>query len=250
MNTDIDVPWWRTNYDWQGAKDYLDLYRPHLDKVAAQEATEIVKYLRLERGKSILDLACGYGRHAIPLAKMGYKVMGIDASRHMLELARDTAREKQAQLDLKLMDMRELRGDGEYDLALCLFSSWGYFTSDEENADVLARVAKATRKDGAFVLEVRNPANTEGDVTVERPEFTCTAGTVWAPDHKGVVMTQAFVFPDGSERTYTHRVKVYQAEDLSLLLRRAGFSAVTMMSDFGGSHPGPFAPRLVAVAYK
>lgn len=97
--------------------------------------------------RSLLDLGCGTGNHAIPLARRGYEVVGIDCSEAMLALAR----EKGTGVSFLLGDIRDLRLGREFDAVLVLFAVLGYQHTD---ADVLAalRTAREHLRPGGLLL--------------------------------------------------------------------------------------------------
>src|SRR4029077_14769476 len=101
----------------------------------------------------VLDLACGTGRIAVPLAARGFDVAGIDISQRALEVARAAAPE----LDWRHGDMRELPWDDEsFDGVINLWSAFGYFETQAEHERVLAEVARVLRPGGVFVIDAVN----------------------------------------------------------------------------------------------
>src|SRR5262249_13735032 len=89
---------------------------------------------------AVLDLCCGPGRHAIPLAKRGLRVTGVDRTRFLLDRAREGARLADVTIEFVEADMREFRRPRAFDLALSLLTSFGYFATDEEDSHVLRNV--------------------------------------------------------------------------------------------------------------
>ena len=91
--------WWKTFFDERYLKTYtdVDIISP---AATAKQIPFLIKTLRLKKGAHILDLACGYGRHAIPFAKKGYKVTGVDFSGYFIRLAKNKARQVKLQKTL------------------------------------------------------------------------------------------------------------------------------------------------------
>ncbi|HEV7428968.1 MAG TPA: class I SAM-dependent methyltransferase [Thermoanaerobaculia bacterium] len=103
-------------------------------------------------GRAILDVACGAGRHSIPLARRGYGVTGLDLSTTFLDEARRRSEGEQLSIEWHRGDMRELPWRDRFDGALCFGNSFGYCERDGTRAFV--RTLAASLKPGAaFVLE-------------------------------------------------------------------------------------------------
>jgi SAM-dependent methyltransferase len=101
--------------------------------------------------RAVLDLGCGTGGHALPLAARGYEVVGVDRSEAMLELARLKAVSVASSATFRHGDLRDVRIDRAFDAVLILFAVLGYQTG---NDDVLAalRTAHAHLRPGGLLL--------------------------------------------------------------------------------------------------
>jgi SAM-dependent methyltransferase len=119
------------------------------------EVDFVVRSLRLAPGARILDVPCGYGRHAAELTRRGFQVVGVDLSRAMMAEARRRWREG-ARLRFVRQDMRRLAFRAEFDALVNLYTSFGYF-SPRENEAVLRRMARALRPGGRILIDHRDP---------------------------------------------------------------------------------------------
>jgi SAM-dependent methyltransferase len=128
------------------------------EKPPAQSRREVdfvLKALALARGARILDVPCGYGRHASALARRGFRVVGVDLSRAMIAEARRRFAEGPRLVFLQ-RDMRRLRFRAEFDAVVNLYTSFGYFTPAENRA-ALRRLARALRPGGRLLIDHRDP---------------------------------------------------------------------------------------------
>lgn len=101
--------------------------------------------------RSILDLGCGTGNHAIPLARRGYEVVGVDRSEAMLELAREKG---DGGPSFVLGDIRDVRLGREFDAVLVLFAVLGYQHADGDVAAALATARDHLRPGGLLLFDV------------------------------------------------------------------------------------------------
>ncbi|WPD19382.1 DUF309 domain-containing protein [Thermaerobacter composti] len=232
--------------------DYLYFYEPMLTPERTQREVALIwTLLGLRPGQAVLDLACGHGRVAVPLAAMGVRVTGLDRSPGFLARAREAAARQGVEVEWVEGDMRRLPWRDRFDAAFNVFTSFGYFV-DEENLEVLRQVAAALRPGGRFLLETQHrdallarfaPFN-----VVERGDDFLIDAHRWDPV-TGRVVTQRTVIRQGRVRRGRFFVRLYTPAELGALLRQAGLEPVGFY-DENGAPLSPESRRLVAVARK
>jgi SAM-dependent methyltransferase len=104
--------------------------------------------------RTILDLGCGTGAHAIRLAQRGYSVVGVDLSAEMLRLAGERAESTSTDVELVMGDVRSVDLGRTFDAVICMFAVLGYQTTDADVADTLGTVRKHLARGGPFVFDV------------------------------------------------------------------------------------------------
>lgn len=114
---------------------------------------EIFKEYSTFKPQTILDLGCGTGGHAIPLARRGYEVTGVDASEVMLCLAREKAAKLEVQANFYNMDIRDLKLDEKFDACICMFAVMNYLTSNEDIVRTLRRIREHLKDGSLFVFD-------------------------------------------------------------------------------------------------
>ncbi len=145
------MEWWRKFFN----DDYLKLYK-HDEGQTSKEADSVIRMLQIEKGKKILDLACGFGRHSVVLAQKGLVVTGYDLSESFLKRAKDVADTMKVNIDLIQGDMRQIPFESEYDAVINMFTAFGFFEHEEEDLQVLKGVHKALKPGGQFLMDVLN----------------------------------------------------------------------------------------------
>lgn len=131
---------------------YRDLLN---DEHSNTEVAAVVKLLELTSPVKILDLACGFGRHANRLAALGHTVTGVDFMPGFLEIAQQDAARMGVQVEYRQEDMRQIRFTEVFDCALILFGTFGFF-EDDENLQVLKNVARALKPGGLLAFDTFN----------------------------------------------------------------------------------------------
>lgn len=211
----------------------------------------LLRRLRVRRGAGVLDVPCGYGRHAVMLARRGYRVTGVDISPKLLKQARESARVHRVDIDLQRGDMRRLRFRNQFDLVLNLFTSFGYF-GDRDDQRVLDGIYRALRPGGWLVLHVINRdfvmrhyrphgrAKLKGFRLEERVKMdwaTSVIRTVWtarfASRRAMHRMLGSVRKKDSRMRGVTH-LRIYSCHELTRMMEQAGFRRVQAFGGFQG----------------
>jgi SAM-dependent methyltransferase len=109
-------------------------------------------------GGSLIDLGCGTGRLAIPFARRGFAVLGVDLSEAMLKVAAEKVRAGGVEMSLVRANLVELDcvRDGSFDCAACMFSTLGMIAGAANRCQALAHVHRILKPGGRFVLHVHN----------------------------------------------------------------------------------------------
>jgi SAM-dependent methyltransferase len=148
--------------DWEALFQIYEFvqYRAFADELTRGEVDFIETALDLQEDAAVLDVACGGGRHALELARRGYSAEGVDSSATLIAYAARCAYEQAARARFVQGDMRELAYQQEFDAALVMNSSLGFF-DDAVNRATLGRVAQALLDGGKLLLQCLNPYQIE-----------------------------------------------------------------------------------------
>ncbi len=136
----------------------LDILGQSWVEQTPHEVDFVIEALQLQGGERILDLACGFGRHALELAARGYTVVGVDITPAYIEEAQRRA-QNLTHTTFICADIRDVTFCREFDVVLNLADgAIGYLESDAENLKIFDRIAAALQPGGKHLMQVCNGA--------------------------------------------------------------------------------------------
>ena len=220
---------------------------------AEEQADALLALTGAQRGR-VLDLCCGPGRFSVAFAKRGFTVTGVDRTTFLLNKARAHAKTSGAEVEFVQSDMRDFVRPGAFDLALSLFTSFGYFDDKGEDLAVLQHVHSSLAEGGCLLIDVMGKERL-AKIFLKAVCDTLPDGTMLVQRHEIFddwtrVRNEWIVIRDGKTKSFKFHHTVYSGEELRNLLLRAGFSSVKLYGDYDGSEYGVNCRRLVAVAAK
>jgi len=230
--------------EWFG-EEYLELYSYRDDDEARRQVVFFRAHFGTVHGP-LLDLACGKGRHITELKAAGYTPVGCDLSFALL-LA---GREEYGAMPVARADMRSLPFcSGTMAGLVNFFTSFGYFSTEEENAHVVFEMARVLQKGAVFLFDYLN-VNRELRKLVQREVRSTPTGDV--------LIERWFDAADRSfnkritigQKRYVERVRGYDLDEISMMFTAAGLSIRTAYGDFDDSPVSNDSPRLILVGTK
>jgi SAM-dependent methyltransferase len=236
--------------------DQYDLLYTDKDYEAESDLLEEV-FRRYGQGpvKTILDLGCGTGNHAIPLARRGYQVTGVDRSAEMLA----HAREKAAVLQLPEAgampifvqgDMRSVDLGQQFDAVLMMFAVLGYQLANDDVLAALRTVRRHLIPGGLFicdvwygpaVLSIRPSERVKVIPTTDGKLIRVTSGILDTFRHLCEVRYHLWRLSGNhvvSETEETHYMRYFFPQELALFLNQAGLDLIDMRA-FDDSQQAP-----------
>jgi len=216
--------------------DYMYFYGDFLtDERADAEVASWTRLLELDSPMKILDVPCGFGRHANRLAALGHAVTGVDFMPGFLEIARKDAQERGVQVDYRQGDMRQINFVEEFERAVMLFTSFGYF-EDGGNVQVMENVARALKPEGLLGFDIPNRdvivkdlptcevVDKDGNLMINRLSFDVLTGRF---------QNRRITVRDGVRKDRPFSIRLYNATEIRDLLNRVGLEVHKMCGDDG-----------------
>lgn len=216
-----------------------------------REVEAIISLTGIEPKARVLDLCCGIGRHSIEFARRGFEVTGVDRTAAYLARARKRARREGLDVDFIMDDMRKFCRPSSFDLAVNLFTSFGYFENPSEERQVLTNILESLRRGACLLLDLTGKEimardfkehawrEEDGEIVLERSSIR--DGWGWT-DSRWTLLR-------GKKRCEVElSLRLYSAVELRGLLESCGFEVTGVYGNLEGAPYDENAERLVALA--
>lgn len=202
----------------------------HEAEAFVNSLAEEVKRLLSSEKLSVLDLACGAGRHSRVFHKLGFKTTGIDLSVRSIETAK---RESDTSIDFQIADMRTFDLPQEFDVVVNLFTSFGYFDSESDNLKVLDRVLHHLKPGGIFVIDFLNATKVIKGLVAS--ESLSKGGIEFKikRTYTGTHFVKNISFIDqGHDHSYNEYVQALTFDRIRAMLEESGFLFLDVRGDY------------------
>ncbi len=227
--------------EWFG-EEYLELYSHRDENEARQQVSFFRKTFGPIQGR-VLDLACGMGRHVQELRGAGYDPVGCDLSYLLLR----TGIGEYGHMPVARADMRALPFCSASFAALVnFFTSFGYFSTEEENDSVVTEMARVLEPEAVFLFDYLN-VHRELDKLVQAETQHTPTGDVrierWFDRSDRSFNKRITIGP----KRFLERVRGYDLDEITDMFTRAGLKIVKAYGDFDGAPFDHSSPRLILV---
>jgi SAM-dependent methyltransferase len=242
---------WFSN--WFNSPYYHLLYNYRNESEARAFIHQLSSLPELKSAQRVLDLACGKGRHSRTLHELGYTTTGVDLAPDSIAEAKLEAPEG---LEFAVMDMRNLAFDQKFDAVFNLFTSFGYFSSLEDNKKVISEVRANLNDDGLFCIDFLNADFVKKNL-VEKEQVSRTMEgreVLFKIERKiedGIIVKDISFQDQGKDYHFQERVQFIRSEHMIEWLKEYNFEIIYT---FGDQQLQPFSaelsPRFLVVAKK
>jgi ubiquinone/menaquinone biosynthesis C-methylase UbiE len=242
------MPWYKR---WFSEERYLDVYSHRDEKEAGDVIDLFRRTTQLPESSVILDLACGSGRHAFELAGRGYSVIAADLSAMLLNHAqRDAPASIPAPAFIRA-DMRSLPFRSAFDAVVQLFTAFGYFANNEQDAEVLRQVWNVLEPRGWYLLDFLNSHEVRRTL-IPLSEQAMDGGFIRQERriYGNRVEKLITVHLSGETRSFTESVRLYTPDELTGMLEKNGFSIEHCFGSYDGAVFEVSSPRCILFSRK
>jgi SAM-dependent methyltransferase len=243
MTTD----WTQEYFDDTYGRLFLETVDPARTRRQVQQLLELCAVLP---GAAVLDVGCGLGRHSIELARLGFRVTGVDMNVDYVAVCRERTAELGLKAEFFAVDSRVMRLELRADLSISLWSSFGYY-GEAGDQQILRTMSEHTKRGGHVIVDVENRDyivkhfvpeewhEHKQELVLEKRRFDAIDGTV---------STRRVVLSEGKRREYHRVLRMYTVAELAALLEAAGLRPERWCGDYDGSRFGPESKRMIAIA--
>ena len=219
---------------WFDTPYYHILYKHRDYKEAEVFIKNIATYLNLDKDDSILDLACGKGRHSIFLNTLGYKVTGLDLSKNSIEHAK---MHESSSLHFDVHDMRNSYPN-QFEVVLNLFTSFGYFEEEADNFKVIQTIKSSLKQNGIGVIDFMNsPVVIENLIAQNTYEAEGVKFKLKRSYTDGFITKDIEVKDADKTHHFEEKVRAFTFQDFETMLSNAGLH---LLDCFGSYKLDPF----------
>lgn len=215
---------------WFDSPYYHILYHHRDNRDAQRFMSNLMDTLPLRTTDTILDLACGKGRHAIYLNSCGLDVTGVDLSEQNIAHTRHYQNER---LRFAEHDMREVFQPKAFDVVLNLFTSFGYFEGDDQNAAVVNAAAGNLKKGGLLLIDFMNVAQVVHNLKTEEEQEHAGIRFHIRRELKAGYIVKTIRFRDQrTDYQFQERVKALNRSDFMRYFQQAGLDVLHLWGDY------------------
>ena len=226
------------------------------DLPTEEEARVMVELLKPRRGDALVDVACGYGRHALELAsRYGLKVAGVDISPGLIATAKKRATQHGLEIDYQVRDARDLAWSSRFDQAIIALNSFSLF-SHEDAPVVLRGIHRALKQTGRLFLDLDNKSSNDR-FGVSHNDWYLTPGglilqEVYFHEATSVEVMRDLIFTTDAEQVEEFIIfkRIYSLGEIRDLLSTCGFSVDQVYGAWDLSPLNESSPKMLLVGAK
>lgn len=223
---------------WFSDKLYLEIYNKRNFEEAAIFVNLMQRELKVPTTSKVLDICCGAGRHSIELARRGFDVTGFDLSEFLIKEATKNLKkipEKNLKVKFLIKDMRNFNFKKKFDVAVNIFSSFGYFDNDKENFRVFYNCNKSLKSKGLFVFDfinsdflLKNLISISADIIIGKKIVQKRR------IENGFVIKDIYINGD-RKPSYSEILRLYSPYDIIDAMDVKGFKVIKIFGDYYGN---------------
>lgn len=249
----------RMDSDWYRKIWTLDIRDQSWVEDTKRQVDFLVRVLGLSGNERILDLACGFGRHSLELARRGFDVTGVDITPAYVQHANEQARQEGLNAHFHCLDIRDVCFESAFDVVLNMADgAVGYLENEAENLKIFEVISKSLKPGGKHFMDIMNGAYAE-------KHFPCK---LWDAGEKGLTLSsfewdaasktmiygqQDYLFGQKLRKPEIYEgnpIRLYTLEEIEAVYRKLGLRVIGSYSDFTGKPSSDFGIQILVCSVK
>ena len=234
---------------------YKDIWRQFFpEKTTKAEVDFIVEEAILNPGSNILDLMCGYGRHALEFARRKINVTAVDNLPDYINEINEKSRSEQLPLQCICTDVLELQVDQKYDVVICMGNSLQFF-NEEEIVRLLLNISEHLKPDGKLFINTWSIAEIAMNGFKEK-SWSRVGELLFLTESKFLfhptrIETNSIIITDAGEKEEKTGIDfIYSISEVESMFNKTGFQLKEIYSIPGKKRFTIGEPRAYIVAEK
>lgn len=217
--------------EWFDSEYYHLLYKDRDHKEATDFINKLISHIQLQKDSSVLDVACGSGRHALQFSNNGFNTVGIDLSKNSINAAKEYESDR---LHFQVEDMRDFNLKTRFDLITNLFTSFGYFSDLGDNLRALKVINQHLEAHGLFVLDFMNTERVIKNLVEEEKKTLSNIDFHLKRKYESGLILKEIKFSDkeNKEHVYTEKVQAIKYNDFLALFDEVNLEVVDCFADY------------------
>lgn len=234
---------------------YKEIWRSIIpDILTTREVDFILQYFDLKPDNKVLDIMCGYGRHALGLARKGMKVTAIDNLADYINEINQIAQKENLTVTAIQSNIINYAADADFDLVICMGNSLNFFNA-EDTLGIMKAVAGHLKSGGKFLINSWSLAEIVSRNFKDRNEsmignMRFLTESRFLSDPTRIETTSTIIAPDGSKETKTGIDYIFTVAEIEVMLNQAGFFINEIYSIPGKKRFSEGEPRIYIIAEK
>ncbi len=234
---------------------YKEIWRTIIpDELTVKEVDFMLTYFNLQPGNKILDIMCGYGRHALALARKGMLVTAVDNLGDYIVEIKESADKEQLPLKAVEHDILTYTPDDEFDLVICMGNSLNFFNAID-SIQLLQTVSSHLKKGGHLLVNTWSLAetamksfNAKSWTTID--ELKCLNDSKFLFHPTRIETETIIISPDGETENKMAIDYIFSVNEMETMLGQAGFGLKEIYSIPGKKKFSVGEPRAYITAVK
>ena len=215
---------------WFNSKYYHILYKERDKKEAEFFINNLVEYLKLKKGSKLIDIGCGKGRHANYLNSLGFDVVGIDLSPNNIAAAK---KNEKSNLHFEVQDMRKVYLEDKFDIAINLFTSFGYFNNDTDEQAAINAMAKNLKSEGILVIDFMNVKKVITNLVMsEQKSINNVVFDIQKKVENNYIIKNISIYDKEIKQKFQEKVKVLTLTDFYELITNADLKIINIFGNY------------------